>query len=325
MKEKLSNYIKKRLDVQHFKNISFDKIQVKSDHILIHINGGANGPGRWQDYLGQIDTIVRTYKGSYVVDIINDCPDDLWCLRLGWMMNDELKSMLPIDVEEFAKSNPGQWAIKVGEDNDYLYSNNGKTFCGDEDGIIKLIQKIDVGQAINAETGEVITYYSEPKTLWDSLSMETSCELFSLGIPHECATTQCIYEAPYRTAGIAFCPVFSLGDLLRLLPPLITSKTNEVSTIQSRLVIETVGDVDKFKYSVSYRTILRIGDVFEREIISCQHKQLTEALAELVKWCVSAGHINTDNKKSTIKTTAATATIASRVYTDADDKSGQKK
>lgn len=308
MKEKLSNFIKNTFDELKFKRISFDKIQVKSDHILIHISGGGNGPGRWQDYLGQIDSIVRAFKGSYVVDIINDCPDDIWYLRLGLRMTDKLMALLPIDVAEFAKANPGQWAIKVGDDDDYIYCDNGKTFCYDEDATIKRIQNIGVGQAINFKTGGVVTCYSETETLCDSLSMKTSCELFELGIPHEWATTHCIYEAPYRTAGIGFCPVFSLGDLLRILPPFITMRIDNNEVTRVGLVIQTVGKSNKLEYNVSYRTIPTIGVKTEYMVINRQCSQLTEALAALIKWCISDGHIVIPSQKITL-TTSATVQI----------------
>lgn len=54
----------------------------KGDHVIITIYGGFNGNGDWITYLNQITTIIQALD-AWVIDLINDCPDDVWTLRIG--------------------------------------------------------------------------------------------------------------------------------------------------------------------------------------------------------------------------------------------------
>ena len=54
----------------------------KGDHAIITIYGGFNGNGDWITYLNQITTIIQALD-AWVIDLINDCPDDVWTLRIG--------------------------------------------------------------------------------------------------------------------------------------------------------------------------------------------------------------------------------------------------
>lgn len=54
----------------------------KGDHVIITIYGGFNGKNDWPLYLLQITRIVQTLD-AWVIDLINDCPDDVWTLRIG--------------------------------------------------------------------------------------------------------------------------------------------------------------------------------------------------------------------------------------------------
>ena len=48
------------------------------------IYGGLNGNGNWVDYLVDIENIFKKLKDSWLIDIDNDAPDDVWVLRLGF-------------------------------------------------------------------------------------------------------------------------------------------------------------------------------------------------------------------------------------------------
>lgn len=48
------------------------------------IYGGLNGNGNWVDYLVDIENIFKKLKDSWLINIDNDAPDDVWVLRLGF-------------------------------------------------------------------------------------------------------------------------------------------------------------------------------------------------------------------------------------------------
>lgn len=48
------------------------------------IYGGLNGNGNWVDYLVDIENIFKNLKDSWLINIDNDVPDDVWVLRLGF-------------------------------------------------------------------------------------------------------------------------------------------------------------------------------------------------------------------------------------------------
>lgn len=50
----------------------------------IRIYGGLNGNGNWVDYLVDIENIFKELKDSWLINIDNDVPDDVWVLRLGF-------------------------------------------------------------------------------------------------------------------------------------------------------------------------------------------------------------------------------------------------
>lgn len=57
--------------------------------IIIEISGGLNGLGDWKEYLSGISEVLAKLEelpevdNAYIVDIINDCPDDVFYLRIG--------------------------------------------------------------------------------------------------------------------------------------------------------------------------------------------------------------------------------------------------
>ena len=66
--------------------------------IIIEIAGGLNGPGDWKEYLSGISDVLAKLEElpevdeAYIVDIINDCPDDVFYLRIG---------INPVDEDDF--------------------------------------------------------------------------------------------------------------------------------------------------------------------------------------------------------------------------------
>lgn len=58
------------------------KCEDKGNHVIITIYGGFNGRGDWSLYLLQITRIIQALD-AWVIDLINDCLDDVWTLRIG--------------------------------------------------------------------------------------------------------------------------------------------------------------------------------------------------------------------------------------------------
>lgn len=58
------------------------KCEDKGNHVIITIHGGFNGRGDWSLYLLQITRIIQALD-AWVIDLINDCLDDVWTLRIG--------------------------------------------------------------------------------------------------------------------------------------------------------------------------------------------------------------------------------------------------
>ena len=60
----------------------------KEGHWIATIYGGFNGNGNWNLYIRQIEMIIDSLQGSWIIDLNNDCLDDLWTLRLGFRLED---------------------------------------------------------------------------------------------------------------------------------------------------------------------------------------------------------------------------------------------
>lgn len=61
-----------------------DVFKVESGHYVAYIYGGENGPGNWVDYSKYLNDLFISVPESWIIDLINDCPDDVWTLRLGY-------------------------------------------------------------------------------------------------------------------------------------------------------------------------------------------------------------------------------------------------
>ena len=69
--------------------ISLDKVTkvlLNDDSVWYEakICGGLNGNGNWVDYLVDIENIFKELKDSWLINIDNDVPDDVWVLNLGF-------------------------------------------------------------------------------------------------------------------------------------------------------------------------------------------------------------------------------------------------
>ena len=61
-----------------------DVFKTEEGHYIAYIHGGENGPGNWVDYSKYLNDLFISVPESWIIDLINDCPDDVWTLRLGY-------------------------------------------------------------------------------------------------------------------------------------------------------------------------------------------------------------------------------------------------
>ena len=61
-----------------------DVFKTEKGYYVAYIHGGENGPGNWVDYSKYLNDLFISVPGSWIIDLINDCPDDVWTLRLGY-------------------------------------------------------------------------------------------------------------------------------------------------------------------------------------------------------------------------------------------------
>lgn len=61
-----------------------DVYRADAGYYIAYIHGGDNGPGSWADYTEYLNELFRSVPGSWAIDLVNDCPDDVWTLRLGY-------------------------------------------------------------------------------------------------------------------------------------------------------------------------------------------------------------------------------------------------
>lgn len=69
-------------------------------YFVARIYGGLNGTGKWEEYLEDINKLIKDIKKNYhcwVVQILNDCLDDVWTLEIGVRWSEK-------DIKNFIKS-----------------------------------------------------------------------------------------------------------------------------------------------------------------------------------------------------------------------------
>ena len=64
------------------KKIPFEIVN-KGNHYVVTLYGGLNGCGRLHNYLHDIQKIINQFDNVWLVNWDNDCPDDVWVLKIG--------------------------------------------------------------------------------------------------------------------------------------------------------------------------------------------------------------------------------------------------
>ncbi len=83
------NSITNSVKTQKDKLGMFDVVEFKKrdKYVVIRILGGLNGPGEWTNYMASItkliNKITEEYKRTWVVQLVNDCIDDVFTLDIG--------------------------------------------------------------------------------------------------------------------------------------------------------------------------------------------------------------------------------------------------
>ena len=62
-----------------------------SEHLVIHLYGGKNGSGKWNEYLADLLSIINkltdesigTFKEVWLISLKNDCADDVFDVYIG--------------------------------------------------------------------------------------------------------------------------------------------------------------------------------------------------------------------------------------------------
>lgn len=86
----MKNY-KKVIDGLNLTGVSLHSVEGKDDYDILTLYGGLNGKGDFLNYMRQVITIIHNLesqglskvKDIWLIDWINDCPDDVWTLRIG--------------------------------------------------------------------------------------------------------------------------------------------------------------------------------------------------------------------------------------------------
>ena len=67
-----------------------DSVFNAGDHYIAYIYGGENGPGNWKDYSNWLSELFSNLDGAILIDLTNDCPDDVWTLRISFNIKESL-------------------------------------------------------------------------------------------------------------------------------------------------------------------------------------------------------------------------------------------
>lgn len=90
-KEIIKNFLAAFLSFKHelkFSDIEFIKgTDYYDNYAIISFHGGKNGCGDWDDYIKDISNLILAldeyFSDVWLIDLINDCPDDVFDLRIG--------------------------------------------------------------------------------------------------------------------------------------------------------------------------------------------------------------------------------------------------
>lgn len=75
-------------------NITCEEIEPQDNYFIVKLYGGDNGWGRLTNYISDIKLIVDQFEDVWLIDWINDAPDDVWVLRIG------IQNTKPCDLKE---------------------------------------------------------------------------------------------------------------------------------------------------------------------------------------------------------------------------------
>lgn len=84
-----------------------DVAEVKEEgipHYIAIFHGGLNGNGEWDKYLEDMIHIIRSIKGSYIIKLDVDVPDDVWNLTIGFKkenLNEGASGYQPEDSDAY--------------------------------------------------------------------------------------------------------------------------------------------------------------------------------------------------------------------------------
>jgi len=83
-------YITERIPRQKLNNSGENRQPTVSDvfkaddHYIAYIYGGENGPGNWKNYSNFLSDLFQNLNQAWMIDLSNDCADDVWTLRMGF-------------------------------------------------------------------------------------------------------------------------------------------------------------------------------------------------------------------------------------------------
>lgn len=66
-----------------YSKITLDEIINKNNHYVVTLYGGLNGYGRLHNYLNDVKEIINQFDNVWLINWDNDCPDDVWVLKIG--------------------------------------------------------------------------------------------------------------------------------------------------------------------------------------------------------------------------------------------------
>lgn len=86
----MRNY-KELIDKLNLTKVTLTSVEEKDGYDILTLDGGLNGKGNFLKYIGQVVSIIwnlerqglSEIKDIWLIDWINDCPDDVWTLRIG--------------------------------------------------------------------------------------------------------------------------------------------------------------------------------------------------------------------------------------------------
>ena len=83
----IQTYITGWIDSLKLERVRVHSVKKQEEgHYIATIYGGLNGCGSWELYIRQIGMIIDSLQGSWVINLNNDCLDDVWALQLGFIL-----------------------------------------------------------------------------------------------------------------------------------------------------------------------------------------------------------------------------------------------